>query len=96
MVLNTLAIDPRRAWKGPWRVFHEEMLDCCHPLERVQREGITLQQVTGEERGPPWSLWRGAAPLIGRALPTRPPRGTHAPFKRAVVPAGRAFRSFLG
>lgn len=44
MVLNTLAIDPRRAWKGPWRVFHEEMLDCCHPLERVQREGITLQQ----------------------------------------------------
>ena len=37
MVLNSLAIDPRRPWKGPWRWFHEEMLDCCHPLERVRR-----------------------------------------------------------
>jgi hypothetical protein len=35
MVLNTLAIDPRRAWKGPWRFFHEQMLDCCHPLVRL-------------------------------------------------------------
>ncbi|RMZ52137.1 hypothetical protein APUTEX25_001527 [Auxenochlorella protothecoides] len=44
MVLNSLAIDPRRAWKGPWRWFHEEMLDCCHPLARVREEGVTLDQ----------------------------------------------------
>lgn len=44
MVLNSLAIDPRRPWKGPWRWFHEEMLDCCHPLSRVRREGVTLPQ----------------------------------------------------
>lgn len=45
MVLNTLSIDPRRTWKGPWRWFHEEMLDCCHPLSKVREEGITLEQV---------------------------------------------------
>jgi glutathione gamma-glutamylcysteinyltransferase len=44
MVLNSLSIDPRRPWKGPWRIFHEKMLDCCIPLDIVQREGITLDQ----------------------------------------------------
>jgi len=44
MVLNSLAIDPRRVWKGSWRIFHEQMLDCCIPLETVQREGITITQ----------------------------------------------------
>ncbi|KAI8100441.1 hypothetical protein M9435_006925 [Picochlorum sp. BPE23] len=44
MVLNSLSIDPRRPWKGPWRIFHEQMLDCCIPLETVQKEGITLSQ----------------------------------------------------
>jgi glutathione gamma-glutamylcysteinyltransferase len=44
MVLNSLAIDPRRVWKGSWRFFHEQMLDCCIPLERVRKEGITLSQ----------------------------------------------------
>ena len=46
MVLNTLSIDPRRPWKGPWRYFHETMLDCCLPIARVAREGIALQQVS--------------------------------------------------
>lgn len=44
MVLNTLSIDARRTWKGPWRWFHEEMLDCCNPLESVKEHGITLQE----------------------------------------------------
>lgn len=44
MVLNSLAIDPRRPWKGSWRIFHEQMLDCCIPLEKVQKEGITMSQ----------------------------------------------------
>ncbi|KAL0461087.1 UNVERIFIED_CONTAM: Glutathione gamma-glutamylcysteinyltransferase 1 [Sesamum latifolium] len=34
MVLNALAIDPGRKWKGPWRWFDENMLDCCEPLEK--------------------------------------------------------------
>ena len=29
MVLNALAIDPRRPWKGVWRWFSEDLLDCC-------------------------------------------------------------------
>jgi len=33
MALNALSIDPGRVWKGPWRWFSEEMLDCCTPLE---------------------------------------------------------------
>lgn len=45
MVLNALSIDPRRAWKGPWRWFHEQMLDCCEPLSQVLQTGIVLDQV---------------------------------------------------
>jgi hypothetical protein len=46
MVLNALAIDPRRTWKGAWRWFHEALLDCCLPLEQVQQDGIVLAQVS--------------------------------------------------
>jgi glutathione gamma-glutamylcysteinyltransferase len=42
--LNALGIDPRRQWKGPWRWFSEELLDCCKPLEDVRREGVTLDE----------------------------------------------------
>ena len=45
MVLNALAIDPGRIWKGIWRWFAEDMLDCCVPLEDVQKDGITFDQV---------------------------------------------------
>ena len=38
MVLNTLEVDPGRKWKGVWRWYSEEMLDCCAPLEvRIAR-----------------------------------------------------------
>ena len=46
MVLNALAIDPRRAWKGPWRWFHEQMLDCCQPLSQIIQNGINLDLVS--------------------------------------------------
>src|SRR5262245_40594960 len=36
VVLNALALDPGRTWKGPWRWYSEELLDCCVPLERVK------------------------------------------------------------
>jgi glutathione gamma-glutamylcysteinyltransferase len=41
--LNALGIDPRRRWKGPWRWFSEELLDCCKSLDEVRRSGITLE-----------------------------------------------------
>ncbi|XP_006655670.1 glutathione gamma-glutamylcysteinyltransferase 1-like [Oryza brachyantha] len=42
VVLNALAIDPGRQWKGPWRWFDESMLDCCEPLDKVKEQGITF------------------------------------------------------
>jgi glutathione gamma-glutamylcysteinyltransferase len=40
--LNALGIDPGRRWKGSWRWFSEELLDCCKPLDEIRRSGITL------------------------------------------------------
>ncbi|TKY62338.1 Glutathione gamma-glutamylcysteinyltransferase 3 [Spatholobus suberectus] len=45
VVLNALAIDPGRKWKGPWRWFDESMLDCCEPLAKIKSEGITFGKV---------------------------------------------------
>ncbi|KAK2997393.1 hypothetical protein RJ639_026051 [Escallonia herrerae] len=45
MVLNALAIDPGRKWKGPWRWFDESTLDCCEPLEKVKAKGISFGKV---------------------------------------------------
>ncbi|KAG0454143.1 hypothetical protein HPP92_025447 [Vanilla planifolia] len=45
VVLNALAIDPGRKWKGPWRWFDESMLDCCEPLDKVKAEGIAFRKV---------------------------------------------------
>jgi glutathione gamma-glutamylcysteinyltransferase len=45
VALNALGVDPGRLWKGPWRWFSEELLDCCIPLARVRERGITLDEV---------------------------------------------------
>eukprot|EP00039_Didymoeca_costata_P008622 m.114323 g.114323 ORF g.114323 m.114323 type:complete len:187 (+) comp14161_c0_seq3:83-643(+) len=45
MVLNALNIDPKRIWKGNWRWFHEEMLDCCEPLDVIKEKGITFMKL---------------------------------------------------
>ncbi|KAK9281329.1 hypothetical protein L1049_004228 [Liquidambar formosana] len=45
MVLNALAIDPGRKWKGPWRWFDDSMLDCCEPLSKIKVEGISFGKV---------------------------------------------------
>eukprot|EP00581_Thalassiosira_minuscula_P003007 CAMPEP_0183743178 /NCGR_PEP_ID=MMETSP0737-20130205/65081_1 /TAXON_ID=385413 /ORGANISM="Thalassiosira miniscula, Strain CCMP1093" /LENGTH=615 /DNA_ID=CAMNT_0025978787 /DNA_START=169 /DNA_END=2017 /DNA_ORIENTATION=- len=42
IVLNALAVDPRRSWKGPWRWYEESMLNCCVDLEEVKKTGITF------------------------------------------------------
>lgn len=46
VVLNALAIDPGRTWKGPWRWFDDTMLDCCEPLSKIKDEGITFGKVS--------------------------------------------------
>jgi glutathione gamma-glutamylcysteinyltransferase len=45
MALNALAIDPGRLWRGPWRWFGEELLDCCVPLELVRSRGLDLDEL---------------------------------------------------
>lgn len=44
MALNSLEIDPLRVWKGPWRWYADEMLDCCRSLEDIREKGITLSE----------------------------------------------------
>jgi glutathione gamma-glutamylcysteinyltransferase len=46
VALNALAIDPGRLWKGPWRWFSEDLLDCCVSLEEVRRRGLDIDEVT--------------------------------------------------
>ena len=45
VALNALGIDPGRLWKGPWRWFSEELLDCCVSHEQVRRRGLDLDEV---------------------------------------------------
>ncbi len=45
VALNALGIDPGRLWRGPWRWFSEEMLDCCTPLEQVQQHGVSIEEL---------------------------------------------------
>jgi len=44
MVLNALSVDPGRLWKGPWRWYCEEMLDCCRPLDHIKVHGLTFAE----------------------------------------------------
>ncbi|KAJ9080440.1 hypothetical protein DSO57_1024999 [Entomophthora muscae] len=44
MALNSLEVDPLRVWKGPWRWYADEMLDCCRSLEDIRKNGITLSE----------------------------------------------------
>ena len=44
MSLNALEIDPLRQWKGVWRWYDENMLDCCRSLDDIRISGITLPE----------------------------------------------------
>ncbi|KJE97819.1 hypothetical protein CAOG_09137 [Capsaspora owczarzaki ATCC 30864] len=44
MVLNALALDPNRTWKGPWRWYTEELLECCMPLEHMKALGLQFME----------------------------------------------------
>lgn len=43
VALNALAIDPGRVWKGPWRWFAEDLLDCCVQLTSAKESGIVME-----------------------------------------------------
>jgi glutathione gamma-glutamylcysteinyltransferase len=43
--LNAMGIDPGRLWKGPWRWFAEDLLDCCVPLTTVRERGLDLDEL---------------------------------------------------
>ena len=45
VALNALGVDPGRLWKGPWRWFAEELLDCCVPLSRVRERGLEIEEL---------------------------------------------------
>jgi glutathione gamma-glutamylcysteinyltransferase len=45
VALNALGIDPGRLWRGPWRWFSEELLDCCTPLEQVRLAGVSMTEL---------------------------------------------------
>ena len=78
VALNALAIDPGRLWKGPWRWFAEDLLDCCVPLAEVRERGLDVDEVAclarcnGAEvdvhRGDTSSLaaWRAALAIAAR------------------------------
>lgn len=44
MILNSLEVDPGRTWKGVWRWYSDEMLECCSPLDVVKEKGLTFEQ----------------------------------------------------
>lgn len=40
-----MGIDPGRRWRGVWRWFSEELLDCCVTLDEIRERGLDLDQV---------------------------------------------------
>lgn len=43
--LNAILLDPQRVWRGVWRWWDEEMLNCCEPLDVVKLKGLSLSKV---------------------------------------------------
>ncbi len=76
VALNALGVDPGRLWKGPWRWFSEELLDCCLPLASVRQRGVTLDELACLAR------CNGATAEV-----RRPDSATEADFRAAVVAA---------
>jgi glutathione gamma-glutamylcysteinyltransferase len=73
VALNALGIDPGRLWKGPWRWFAEELLDCCVPLSDVRERGLDIEELACLARcnGAEVELERGDAtnlPLFRAAI----------------------------
>ena len=44
MCLNALEVDPGKQWKGIWRWYSDEMLECCTSLEVVRQRGTSCDE----------------------------------------------------
>ena len=42
--LNALEVDPGELWKGPWRWYDANMLDCCVDLREIAERGLTFDE----------------------------------------------------
>lgn len=89
VALNALAIDPGRLWKGPWRWFAEDLLDCCVPLEEVRRRGLDLDELACLARcnGAEVELARGSLDELraGLAIAARGEAVLIAAYDRAAL-----------
>lgn len=81
-VLNALELDPGRTWKGPWRFFGEELLDCCKALDMASAEGLTMLEVGCLAR------CNGASVEVVHADPDDP--DAEAAFRAALLASVRA------
>lgn len=79
VALNALQIDPGRIWKGPWRWYSEELLDCCLPLDEVKSKGVTMEELACLAR------CNGA-----RAKPQHADAATAGELRDAIVEATKA------
>ena len=79
VALNALSIDPGRLWKGPWRWFSEELLDCCVSLDQVRAQGVDLDTLACLAR-----CNGGDATLV------RPPDDGGDALRTAIMRASRA------
>eukprot|EP00850_Spirogloea_muscicola_P014612 SM000106S13960 [mRNA] locus=s106:191633:194479:+ [translate_table: standard] len=84
VVLNALAVDPGRTWKGPWRWFDETMLDCCEPLRKIALEGTTFSTVA--------CLARCAGGLVQEA---RASNSSLADLRATVIQTSTSFDSYI-
>ncbi|CAG8600792.1 13028_t:CDS:2 [Dentiscutata heterogama] len=44
IVLNALQVKGAPVWKGPWRWWFDELLNCCTPIDEVKKKGINFSQ----------------------------------------------------
>jgi hypothetical protein len=91
MILNALALDPNRIWKGPWRWYSEEMLECCAPFVKdMKKQGITFEEfaLLGRCNGAHVQAFLGYPDTVpaSETANTMVPNGL-ALFRRAVMAA---------
>ncbi|KAF9575264.1 hypothetical protein EC968_003905 [Mortierella alpina] len=83
MVLNALEIDPRKQWRGVWRWYSDEQLDCCASVDVMRQKGITFNQFS--------CLARCHAKVITK----RADRHTLEEFRRDIQAVARSDESHL-
>ncbi|KAG0151888.1 hypothetical protein CROQUDRAFT_650460 [Cronartium quercuum f. sp. fusiforme G11] len=96
-VLNALKVDPRRVWKYPWRWYEQDMLDCCRPLEAVQRVGITLSEFNCLARCNGLAVRTASPPPLTKSESEfgKSPRLTLEEFRREIEAATTTSNSFM-